>query len=356
MIPDWQSACVRKDATIRDALRAIEAGHIQIAFVVTSDGVLQGAVTDGDIRRALLAGTDLEASVTAVMRRDVTTAPVGTARVERVERMQQRGVRQIPVVDASNRVIGIELLAGSLRAPERPNEAVLMVGGLGTRLRELTAETPKPLLTVGRKPLLETIIERLEQHGIRRFRMAVNYRADMIMDYFGDGSEWDVNISYVRERERMGTAGALSLLDTRPASPFLVMNGDVLTTLDFTGLLDHHYSEDVAATVAVREYPMQVPFGVVHISKGSVVDLVEKPTFTHYVSAGIYVLDPRCLDYVRPNESLDMPDLLRRIVATGERATSYEVHEYWRDVGRPSDLHAANDEFDDHFAIANDDA
>ncbi|MDF1522506.1 MAG: nucleotidyltransferase family protein [Trueperaceae bacterium] len=354
MSTDWRHAIITASATVRDAMRAIEAAHIQIAFVTDEADIVIGTITDGDVRRGLLAGSTLDAPASHVMKRGAVTAQVGADHEQLVSLMRREGVRQVPLVDDRGRIVDVRLLDGAFAVPERPNEAILMVGGLGSRLGELTAHTPKPLLHVGRRPLLETILERLIEHGIRRFHFAVNYRAEMIRTHFGDGTRWGVRIDYVQEPKRMGTAGALALLSEPPSVPFIVMNGDVLTTLDFSRLLEHHTDHRAAATIAVRDYTTQVPFGVVEVHGHKVVDIVEKPVLNHYVSAGVYVLDPLCLDFVRARESLDMPELLQRLMAANKDVVHYEVHEYWRDVGRPDDLEAAHAEYREHFEPAKD--
>jgi len=347
--PEWREAIVPEQAAVRDAMRAIEAARIQIAFVVDEDGVVVGTITDGDVRRGLLAGVTLDAPASQVMKRGAITAPVGADHDQLVSLMRRKGVRQVPLVDDRSRIVGVQLLDGAFAVPDRPNEAILMVGGLGTRLGDLTARVPKPLLHVGRRPLLETILERLIEHGIRRFHFAVNYRAEMIRTSFGDGSRWGVRIDYVQEGKQMGTAGALSLLSDRPSEPFVVMNGDVLTTLNISRLLEYHVDHRAAATITVRDYATRIPFGVVEIRGKSVVDIVEKPILKHYVSAGVYVLSPICLDFVRANEPLDMPELFKRLVGSGKDVLHYEVREYWRDVGHPDDLEAAHAEYHEHF-------
>ncbi len=352
MNPEWREAIVPEKAAVRDAMRAIEAARIQIAFVVDEDGVVIGTVTDGDVRRGLLAGVTLEAPVSQVMKRGAITAPAGADHDQLVSLMRRKGVRQVPLVDDRGRMVGVQLLDGAFGVPERPNEAILMVGGLGSRLGKLTANTPKPLLRVGRRPLLETILERLIEHGFRRFRFAVNYRAEMIHQHFGDGSQWGVAIEYVKEQKPMGTAGALSLLQDTPAAPFLVMNGDVLTTLDYSRLMAFHLEQEAAATIAVRGYTTQVPFGVVEVDGHAVISITEKPVQNHFVNAGIYVIDPSCLGFLYEQQTLDMPDFLQSLMAAGNRVVSYEVHEYWRDVGRPDDLEAADAEYVEHFSTA----
>jgi NDP-sugar pyrophosphorylase family protein len=228
---------------------------------------------------------------------------------------------------------------------------VLMVGGLGTRLRPLTEETPKPLLRVGGKPILQTIVERFAAHGFTDFIFCVNYKAQMIRDHFGDGGRFGVRIEYIEESKRMGTAGALGLLPERPAEPFFVMNGDLLTNVNFENMLQYHLQNRAKASMCVREYDFQVPYGVVNIEEGLIRSIEEKPVHRFLVSAGIYMLDPSCLDLIPENAYYDMPALFERIVEEGGRAVSFPLREYWLDIGRMEEYERAKREYFEVFNV-----
>jgi dTDP-glucose pyrophosphorylase len=347
---NWKDLSVGPNQSIRDALAVIDEGGIQIALVTDANARLKGVVTDGDIRRGILQGLDLDAPVTAVMNEDPVTARRQEDRQQLIDTMQSRRIHQIPLVDDKGYLAGIVALDDLLRPTARPNPVVLMAGGLGTRLRPLTNECPKPLLEVGDKPILETIIEGFRSHGFHRFYLSVNYKADMIEDYFGDGSTWGADITYVHEDKRLGTAGPLSLLPERPDETLIVMNGDLLTTLNFAHLLDFHHEQDSAATMCVREYEVQVPYGVVETNDQQMVGLDEKPVHRHFVNAGIYVLEPHTLDCVPANAFFDMPDLFEALIERGETASVFPVREYWQDVGQKDDFHRANGEYAEVFA------
>ena len=351
----WRRAVVEPTASVRHALQAISDGNLQIAFVLDAEGILQGTVTDGDVRRGLLAGATIDDSVQHVMHLDpITASPTDTPDVL-AGLMRRKAIRQVPLVDEHRRMVGLHVHEGAFAGIARPNEVILMVGGLGSRLGALTNDRPKPLIHVGRKPILETIVERLADQGFQRFHMAINYRGELIREHFGDGARWGVTIEYIEERERLGTAGALSLLPAAPRDPFLVMNGDILTSLDFVRLIDFHVENRDAATVAVREHSVQVPYGVVSIEGHQVQGIIEKPTIRHFVSAGIYVLDAPCLRHLAPGQPADMPDLIQRVLDAGGRVGSFPVLEYWRDVGRPEDLAIAHAEVTDHLSDPDDD-
>ncbi|MFB3134184.1 MAG: sugar phosphate nucleotidyltransferase, partial [Rhodospirillales bacterium] len=262
----WDKVLIPPGASIHDAIEAIDRGSLQICLVVDTERRLLGTVTDGDIRRAILAGMDMGAPVEGIMYRTPHVGREGDAKETLLARMAAEVIRQIPLLDAEGRVVGIAYIDDLLSPPKaRENWVVLMAGGMGTRLRPLTESAPKPLLTVGDKPLLETILESFIEQNFKRFYLAVHYRADMIRDHFGDGSKWDAEIRYIEEEKRLGTAGALRLIPERPQSPMIVMNGDLLTRVNFQHLLDYHLQHASKATMCVRAYDFRVPFGVVQI-------------------------------------------------------------------------------------------
>jgi dTDP-glucose pyrophosphorylase/predicted transcriptional regulator len=354
--------CVLPGATIRQAIEIIDAQGVQIALVVDEAGHLLGTVTDGDVRRAMLAGRSLDGAVESVMYSSPSWVPVGTSETEVLEVMKARRVHQLPVLGEGREVLGVEVLddlllssqlgkqvkarAASFRdeilpTPGEEHWVLLLAGGRGRRLAPLTEDLPKPMLPVGQKPILESIIRSLAAGGFRRFYLAVNYRAEVIEEYFGDGESFGVHIEYLREDRPLGTAGALSLLPARPTAPLLVMNGDLLTAIDPRQLLGFHSKEGAAATMCVREYDIQVPFGVVSLEQQRLVSIDEKPIHRFFVNAGIYLLEPECLDLLQPGEPMNMTTLFEQLVAGGAEAAVFPVREYWLDIGRMADLEKA---------------
>ncbi len=344
-----EEVSARPTQSIRDVLQIIDQAAIQIAMIMDEEGYLQGTVTDGDIRRGILDGVSLEEPVSTVMTEDPITASPKEDHQSLINTMRARRIHQIPLVNSEGQVVGIEVLDDLLEPEARPNSVVLMAGGLGTRLRPLTEDCPKPLLEVGNKPILETILEGFIAHGFHRFYVSVNYKAEMIEDYFGDGSDWGVDISYVHEEKRLGTAGPLSLLPDRPDETMIVMNGDLLTKLNYAHLLDFHVKHGTAATMCVREHETQVPYGVIKTEDQYMEGIEEKPTERYFVNAGIYVLEPETLDYVPENEFFDMPDLFECLTENGLEATVFPVREYWQDVGRKEDFQRVNGEYEEVF-------
>ena len=345
----WKRTFIGPGSAISDAIRVIEDSAHKICLVVDDGDRLLGTITDGDIRRGILRSLPFEEPVTAIMKRDPVVGHVDDGPERHAETMRAAVVRHLPIVDDQGRVLGL-VLDDPIHLVERmDNWVVLMAGGLGSRLNPMTEDTPKPLLKVGEKPLLETIVEKFTSQGFRRFYISVNYKGQMVKRHFGDGSRWGAEIRYLEEDERLGTAGALGLLPERPGLPVIVMNGDVLTKVDFRSLLAFHNEQGAEATMAVREYDFQVPFGVVELNGAEVLNVEEKPVHRFFVNAGIYVIEPGVLDSVPPNTHLDMTDLFARLVADGRKSAAFPIREYWVDIGRLDDLEQANREFPGEF-------
>ena len=294
----WRKAIVGTDATVSEAIAAIESGSIQVALVLDGSSRLVGIVTDGDIRRGLLRGMQLSGLATEVMNRSAVSAPATLSREERLHLMRQKSIKQLPLLDGSGQLIGVETFDELIEAPHYPNPVLIMAGGLGERLGALTRERPKPMLNVGGRPLLETIIRNVVQQGFRNIFISVNYMAEMIVEHFSDGSALGATIQYVRETERLGTAGALGLLPQPPKLPVVVTNGDILTTINYGAAVDFHNGSAAEATMAVREHKVHVPYGVVTANDGYLETIREKPTESWHVSAGIYVVGPAVFNHV----------------------------------------------------------
>lgn len=341
---DLGSISLPPDTAILDALRVLVESR-QIVLVVDADRKLIGTVTDGDVRRGLLRRIELTAPIAQIMNRSPATVPAGTSREVCLRIMREREFRHLPVLDADGRAIGIEFLSDLLRQSERDNWVVILAGGQGRRLLPLTETVPKPMLSVGGRPLLETIVEGFARQGFKQFFVSVNYMADKIEQHFGNGSQLGVRIEYLREGTPLGTAGPLGQLPERPSDPLIVMNGDVLTTINFNQLLAFHEEQKAAATMCVREYDFEVPFGVAETDGVNLVGISEKPVHRFFVNAGIYLIDPHALDLITPGEPLDMPAYFQALIKSGRKAAAYPIREYWMDVGRINDLEQAQRDF-----------
>lgn len=337
----WRKVLLEKSVSLQRAIRSLEESGMQIVVVVDEGCVLVGTVTDGDIRRGLLRGMDLDSCIDSIVNHDALVIPPQMGREMALQLMQANVIHALPVVDAQRRVVGLFHLNELLVPVRRPNTMVIMAGGRGTRLRPHTENCPKPLLPVGDKPMLQHIIERARSEGFEKFLLAVHYLGNMIEDYFGNGENLGVQISYVREDTPLGTAGALSLMTDVPELPLIVTNGDVLTDIRYGEILEFHCRHNAAATMAVRQHEWQHPYGVVRIKGVDIVRFEEKPITRSHINAGVYVLEPTVLKHLAPGEHCDMPTLFARTKNCDQRTIVYPMHEPWLDVGRPQDLEAA---------------
>lgn len=346
---NWRTVSIEPDATLGDAIRRIDESAQQMAMVVDCDDHLLGVVTDGDVRRGLLRGLGMDAPVTQVMNVNPRTLPVGSSQAAQIGEMQRASIRQLPLIDEAGRVVALSMLADQLSPPRRDNLVVLMAGGLGSRLAPLTDDCPKPMLSIGNQPLLQTILENFIAEGFHRFAFSVNYLSEKVEQHFGDGSAWKVSIEYIHETKRLGTAGALSLLTERPEAPVIVMNGDLLTKVSFSQMLEFHDHYGASGTMGVRDFEFQVPYGVVAIDAHRIARIEEKPIQRFFVNAGIYVLSPEALDLIPSDTFYDMPTLFSTLLEKGQETAVFPVREYWLDIGHLADYQRANGEFSEVF-------
>ncbi len=337
----WQKTLVSQNHTLLDTMKIIDDSSLQFAVVVDEEQHLLGTVTDGDIRRGILRGEGLDVTITSIMNPNPISARSGQKYHKYKQLMKSKMLKQLPIVDDNNKIINI-FFADNIETSLNKNTVVLMLGGLGTRLRPLTNDTPKPMLRVGNKPILETIIEGFKQYGYTDFIFSVNYKKEVIQDYFQYGEAFDITIEYIEEDKKMGTAGALSLLKNRPTKPFFVMNGDLLTQINFDQLMQFHMEHESVATMCVREYEYQIPYGVIETDGTDLVTIKEKPIHRSFVNAGIYVLNPEVFNYIPQDEYYDMPTLFEQLIVKKEKATVFPIHEYWLDIGKIDDYNKAN--------------
>jgi len=329
-------------STMKEAFKAVNNGTAKIAIVVNCDDKLVGTITDGDLRRALLSGGALSDKIQGVFNVTPVSANTNNTKEEITNICLSEQIHQIPIVDSNGKVVGIEVVDNLIKAESYNNKVVLMVGGLGSRLKSLTDRIPKPMLPVGDKPILQTIVERFVSYV--NIVMCIGYKSNIIQDFFGNGEQFGANIEYVLEDERMGTAGALSLLskNQKPEELFFVMNGDLLTSVNFECLMDFHIKSKGKATMCVREYDFQVPYGVVDTAGEDIVSITEKPVHKFFVNAGVYVLEPECIDLIPRNKFYDMPSLFEELLRLQQKVTSFPIQEYWLDIGRIEEYDRAN--------------
>jgi len=336
-------------ASIEKALNILNSGAVKITLVVNNNNELLGTLSDGDIRRALLNKKTLKDNIENVYFRKPITANLSASNDELINLCSIYKVNQIPIISNDNQLIDLFVLDGNFSPKRYDNTVVLMVGGLGRRLMPLTNNTPKPMLKVGNKPILETIIKGFRDSGFFNIVMCIGYKSDVIKEYFQDGSEFGVKIDYIVENKRMGTAGALTLLKQKLSKPFFVMNGDLLTNINFSSMLEFHESNLAQATMCVREYDVEVPYGVVNTSNENITSIEEKPIHSFFVNAGIYFLEPKCIQLIPINEFYDMPSLFETLIKNNEKVVSFPLNEYWIDVGRINDYQKANNDYNNIF-------
>jgi dTDP-glucose pyrophosphorylase len=344
MATRYETCRVSLSGTLRDASWALERGEAQIALVTDGDNLLKGVLTDGDIRRALLAGSPLDAPLAPFVKDRFVTVGPEASRAEVLDLMQGRTIEQIPIVDAKGALLGLHLLHEILGGVERPNWAVVMAGGQGVRLRPLTNTVPKPMLLVAGRPILERIVLHLVGAGIRRVFLSVNYLGDVIERHFGDGQRFGCRIEYLKEAKPLGTGGSLSLLPSPPRTPLLVLNGDLITQCPVGRLLDFHARGRHAATIGLADYSHTVPFGVVTVNNGTVEDLQEKPTFTWQANAGVYALEPAVLAQIPRDVPVSMPEVVQGCLDRGQSVGAFSIAGEHIDVGRTSELARARGE------------
>jgi dTDP-glucose pyrophosphorylase len=337
----FERCVVHVSKTLLDAMATLEAGVVRIALVIDDQERLVGVLTDGNIRRAILAGASTSAPLAPYVHRQFISVPPTAGRAEVLDLMQALTIEQVPVLDEDGRLVGLHLFRDLLGAGARPNWAVVLAGGEGQRLRPLTETVPKPMLKVAGRPILERLVLHLVGHGIRRIYLSVNYLAHQIREHFGAGEKFGCRIEYLEETEPLGTGGCLALLPERSSTPLLVLNGDLVTQFDVGALLDEHAADGRAMTVGVRTHQYTVPLGVIQAEAGRVQAIQEKPTFAWQTNAGIYVVSPELCDRVPKGRSFQMPELIADCVERGDVVVAHPIEEDWIDVGRLGELRRA---------------
>jgi dTDP-glucose pyrophosphorylase/CBS domain-containing protein len=345
-----QILCVGQTASVEEAVAQMDVSRTGIVLVVNQERNLLGTITDGDVRRAVLAHIDLSQPVSVLLERkegsvyaQPISAPQSAERSTFLSLMQQHAVRHLPIVDEAQRVVGLVTLDEFVPDEGPLLQAVIMAGGHGSRLRPLTDHTPKPMLPLGGRPLLEITLHQLRSAGIKRVNMTVHHQSEQIIDHFGNGKEFGVEIDYVTEERPLGTAGSLGLMEV-PEETVLVINGDVLTQVDYRAMVKYHRRHQADLTLAVQRYNMQVPYGVIECEGAYVQRLAEKPVSNYLVNAGIYLLEPSVYQYIPSGESFDMTELIQRVLDENRPVAAFPIHEYWLDIGQVADYQRAQED------------
>lgn len=336
---DLEKALIPLTASVQDALKHMDN---EVAIVIDETGSLAGLLTDGDIRRAFLAGANLQTPVAQIMTKNPLALSDELSREEIFSLMMIKQIRHLPIIDAAHKPVGLELLRNQYDE-SHIQEAVLMAGGKGTRLQPLTYDKPKPLLKVGDSTILDNVLDGLKGNGISEIAISINYLGEQIKEHVKDGHERNMNVSYLEEKEALGTAGALSLLNPRPKSSFLVMNADLLTEVDFKALGRFHKKENNHLSVCVRKIKSSVPYGVVQLKddNSQILSIVEKPDYEYLVNAGIYMMEPEIINLIPEKTFFDMVSLIKKAMAAGFKVGAFPIFEYWRDIGQHHEMQTA---------------
>ena len=341
----WEKVLLEPSASIKDAIKVLTESSLKIVLIVDSHRNLYGTITDGDIRRGLLKGFNMSDPIIEITNTKPIVVPLSFTRESVLKIMSANKILQIPIVSEDFKVVGLHLWDEGSNKSKRSNLMVIMAGGKGTRLMPKTEKTPKPMLHIGGKPILEHIICRAKSEGFTQFVLAINYLGEVIENYFSDGKSLGVKIEYLKESTPLGTAGALSLLDQPPKEAFIVTNGDVLTDINYGDMIDFHIQNEATATMAVQVHEFQNPFGVVATQGVNIVSYEEKPVTSTLVNAGVYVLDPFTLDLIESTTEYNMPTLFEVIRQHKLKTIAFPIHEKWIDLGTPIDLKKASEEF-----------
>ena len=341
---DWKKVLLKPDDTMEYAIKVLHEGGCRIALVSDENYRLLGTITDGDIRRAIMKKSTMKSPVSLIMNSNPLTINNKVKNEDILSLMTDKGLLHMPILNKDGTLCRLETLQHLIEKKIYDNPVFLMAGGFGTRLHPLTKETPKPLLKIGSKPILEMIIEQFISYGFHNFYISTHFKSEQIRNYFKNGEIHNITIQYLHEDKPLGTAGSLGLLpDNLPDLPIIVMNGDLLTKVDFINLLDFHYDHDSEATMCVREYAFQVPYGVVQIDNYNIKEIKEKPVHKFFVNAGIYVLNKTLINKLDGKSYLDMTDLLDKELIN-EKVNAFPIHEYWLDIGKIEEYERANRE------------
>ena len=340
---NWRNSLLPFNSSLRQVLENLAQVGTQLVIIVDKEGRLIGTINDGDIRRAMLRGLTYESEIdTLIEKAPVVVSPQTSDRII-IKIMIQKKIKQILIVDSDNLVIGLRTWDEFAFNKDFSNKFIIMAGGRGARLKPYTDTVPKPMLKVGNRPILQYIIEKARSEGFVDFKICINYLGHQIEKYFGDGSNFDVNIEYIREDTALGTAGALTLFNDTPDTPVIVTNGDVLTDVRYSDILEYHNNHKADLTMAVRIHERQSPFGVVHLNDIEIINIVEKPKIIEFINAGVYVIGPIAFAYMLPNTYIDMPDLYKLLIENGKKVIAFQVHEPWVDVGTHKEYEAVRD-------------
>tara|TARA_Y100000022_G_C13254709_1_gene379085 strand:- start:1540 stop:2571 length:1032 start_codon:yes stop_codon:yes gene_type:complete len=343
-LKNWRKISVKSDTKISKAIEIINLYGSKLVLVIDNQDKLIGILNDGDIRRAILKKIDFNNPVSEVMTKNPIKGIKGSSREQILSLMRYNEIYQLPITDENSRLIEIISLEELIGIKKKNNPVVIMAGGRGKRLKPLTDNVPKPMLILKDKPILQTILETFIDQGFYKFYFSVNYKSNVIKKYFGDGSKWKAEISYLEEKDELGTAGSLSLIKDKIEDTFLVMNGDLITKPDYGKILISHKKNNSIATIVVNENEFKIPYGVLNLENNKVISFVEKPIQRYFVNAGIYAFSPEILKYLKKQTYLDMPNLFNKLINKKKNIDAYILNDIWFDIGSLPDFEKAQKE------------
>lgn len=348
-VKDVHAISILADTSIRNAIKIMDASTIGICIITGSDNEFLDIITDGDVRRAMLNELSFDASIKELhlLKRSIRqtspiTKDINESNDVLLQVMLELDLMHIPLLDQFGRAVDVALLSHLIEDKIPSVEAVVMAGGFGTRLRPLTENTPKPMLPVGNRPLMERTIEQLRASGVNDVNITTHYLPDQIIKHFGDGKDYGVKFNYIHEDKPLGTAGALKLIE-KTAEHLLVVNGDILTNINYATMIEYHKNFKADLTIGVRKYEIDVPYGVVKTKNEKVKSLIEKPKYSFFVNAGIYLLNSSVVDHIPTNKRYDMTELIEKLVNNDYNVVSFPIREYWLDIGRIEDYAQAQE-------------
>ena len=341
-IKNWSRTILSQDSIMQDAIKVLNNESFRIVLVADKNNKLLGTITDGDVRRAIMKNISMESKLKTFMYKKPTTLKHPYKKENALSIMKKNSLLHLPILDNKGKIIDLEILQNLLEENKQPYSVLIMAGGFGKRLMPITKNIPKPLLLISNKPILEIIIEQLSKNHFKKIFISTFYKSEMIQNYFRDGKEWNLDITYLREKKQLGTAGSLSLIPkNHRAFPILVMNSDLLTKLDFDELMLFHKKKKNMVTVCIRKKTFNIPYGVVKHSNDRIKEIIEKPSQEFFINAGIYVIDPQIFAKVKKNQYLDMTDLIKECIKNKLKVVPFPIHEYWSDIGLKEDFKSA---------------
>ncbi|MDB4829553.1 sugar phosphate nucleotidyltransferase [Paracoccaceae bacterium] len=334
----WKKTVVSEDATIRDIIENLNRYGLKTVYLVDNEEKLLASINDGDIRRSFYKKADLETQALSVAnKKPIIGSELEPQSIHR-SKIQQYNLFSLPIVGTSMHLKEVIFNRALIDGQKRKNTVLIMAGGYGRRLGELTTHIPKPLLPVGGTPIILHIIQNLSGFGFKKFIISLHYLGQKIRDFLGDGSKFNINIQYIEEEKPLGTAGCLQLLNGKIDNDLIIVNGDVFCDLDYNELINFHLKQDTLVTMVIRNFELKNPYGTVTIDNNLMSEFIEKPSYVSYVNAGIYIVKKEAIYSITKNENIDMPEFLLRLKNSGSFISTFLTDNYWVDIGHTAEL------------------